>query len=139
VDWKLEVVIVPVSDVDRAKAFYADTLGFTVDTDHRAGDAFRVVQVTPPGSACSIVFGKGMGSDSAPGSLKGCHLVVTDIEAAHAHLEANGVTNSGPQHFANGVPTPGPDPERGDYASFIFFDDPDGNTWAIQEIKKHLR
>jgi catechol 2,3-dioxygenase-like lactoylglutathione lyase family enzyme len=139
VDWKLEVVIVPVSDVDRAKAFYADTLGFTVDTDHSAGDSFRVVQVTPPGSACSIVFGKGMGNSSTPGSLKGCQLVVSDILAAHAHLEANGVANSGPQHFENGAMAPGPDPQDQDYGSFIFFDDPDGNTWAVQQVKRSAR
>ena len=132
-DWKLEVVVVPVSDVDRAKTFYADTLGFTLDTDHRSGDAFRVVQVTPPGSACSLVFGKGLGDSGAPGSLKGCQLIVSDIQEAHAHLEAKGVANSGPQHFENGVMTPGPDPAGADYNSFIFFDDPDGNTWAVQE------
>ncbi|MEU4447866.1 glyoxalase superfamily protein [Actinosynnema sp. NPDC050801] len=137
-DWKLEVVIVPVSDVDRAKAFYTDKLGFTLDTDHRAGDgdAFRVVQVTPPGSACSLVFGKGLGDSGAPGSLKGCQLVVSDIEAAHAHLEANGVGNSGPQHFENGAMAPGRDPAGADYNSFIFFDDPDGNTWSVQEVKR---
>ena len=137
-DWKLEVVVVPVSDVDRAKAFYADALGFRVDTDHRAGDDFRVVQVTPPGSACSIVFGTGMG-DGEPGSVKGTHLVVEDIEAAQAHLEANGITTSGVQHFEDGVMTPGPDPEGRDYASFVFFDDPDGNSWAVQQIRQHLR
>lgn len=135
-DWKLEVVIVPVSDVDRAKAFYADTLGFPVDVDHKVGDAVRIVQVTPPGSACSMVFGKGFGDSGAPGTLKGCHLVVSDIQAAHAHLEANGVTNTGPRHVENGVMTAGPDPEDQDYNSFIFFDDPDGNTWAVQQVKR---
>src|SRR3954466_14769532 len=89
-EWTLEVVVVPVSDVDRAKEFYADKLGFRVDNDHRAGEHFRVVQVTPPGSAWSIVFGKGMG-DGEPGSVKGTQLVVTDIAAAHAHLEAQGI------------------------------------------------
>ena len=135
-DWKLQVVIVPVSDVDRAKAFYVDTLAFTLDTDHSSGDAFRIVQVTPPGSACSLVFGKGLGESGAPGSLKGCQLVVPDIEEAHAHLEAKGVANSGPQHFENGAMAPGPDPARADYGSFVFFDDPDGNTWAVQEVGK---
>lgn len=137
-DWKLEVVLVPVKDVDRSVGFYAGKLGFRVDTDHRAGEEFRVVQVTPPGSACSIVFGKGLG-DGEPGSVKGNHLVVEDIEAAHVHLEAAGVDSSGPQHFEDGRPAPGPDPERADYGSFIFFADPDGNTWTIQEIKKHVR
>ncbi len=135
-DWKLEVVVVPVTDVDVAKEFYADKLGFHVDTDHRAGDAFRVVQVTPPGSACSIVFGKGMG-DGEPGSVKGNHLVVADIEAAAAHLDANGIKHSGIKHFENGSMAPGPDPQLQDYASFVFFEDPDGNTWAIQHVKNH--
>lgn len=135
-DCKLEVVVVPVTDVDRSVEFYAEKLGFPVDTDHRAGEDFRVVQVTPPGSACSIVFGKGVG-DGEPGSVKGNHLVVEDIEAAHAELEAAGVDNSGPQHFEVGAMAPGPDPERQDYGSFIFFADPDGNTWAVQEVKKH--
>ncbi|XVV04542.1 glyoxalase superfamily protein [Actinosynnema sp. CA-248983] len=138
-DWKLEVVIVPVTDVDRAKEFYADKLGFTVDTDHSAGDAFRVVQVTPPGSGCSIVFGKGLGGGMEPGSLKGNQLVVADIEAAAAHLDAAGVKHSGVQHFANGSMTPGPDPQSADYNSFIFFDDPDGNTWAAQQVAKPVR
>jgi len=137
-DWKLEVVIVPVADVDRAKAFYVDTLGFTLDVDHRAGEHFRVVQVTPPGSACSITFGSGMGSDVKPGSVKGNQLMVVDIEAAHAHLEANGIANGGVVHFEDGGMVPGPDPERQDYGSFLFFDDPDGNTWAVQE-KRHAR
>lgn len=137
-DWKLEVVIVPVTDVDRAKAFYADTLGFPVDVDHEAGDQFRVVQVTPPGSACSIVFGKNVGGGE-PGSVKGIHLVVHDIEAALAHLEANGVQNGGIQHFENGAMTAGPDPERRDYGSYVFFEDPDGNSWAVQEAPRRAR
>ena len=137
-DWKLEVVVVPVSDVDRAREIYADKLGFTVDTDHRAGDTFRVVQVTPPGSACSLIFGTGIG-DGEPGSLKGSQLVVDDIHAALAHLEANVVANTGVQHFEDGVMTPGPDPADQDYNSFIFFDDPDGNTWGVQQVKRPLR
>ena len=139
-DWKLEVVIAPVSDVERAREFYVDKLGFTLDTDHRGGETFRVVQVTPPGSACSIVFGTGLGGGVAPGSLKGCQLVVTDIEEAHRQLEAAGVENSGPQHFAEGgVMAPGVEPNRADYGTFIYFDDPDGNTWAVQEVKHHQR
>lgn len=137
-DWKLEVVVVPVSDVDRAKEFYADKLGFTVDTDHRGGESFRVVQVTPPGSRCSLIFGTGMG-DSAPGTLKGSQFVVADIQAALAHLEGNGIANSGVQHFEDGVMAPGPDPEGRDYGSFIFFDDPDGNTWGVQQVAQPLR
>lgn len=138
-DWKLEVVVVPVADVDRAKEFYAEKLGFTVDTDHSAGDAFRVVQVTPPGSGCSIVFGKGLDGGMEPGTLKGNQLVVADIEAAAAHLDAAGVKHSGVQHFENGSMTPGPDPQSADYNSFIFFDDPDGNTWAVQQVAKPVR
>jgi catechol 2,3-dioxygenase-like lactoylglutathione lyase family enzyme len=137
-EWKLEVVVVPVSDVERSREFYVDRLGFTLDTDHQGGADFRVIQVTPPGSACSIIFGKGMG-DGEPGSVKGNHLVVTDIEAAHAQLEAAGVENSGVQHFVDAVMTPGPEPTRASYGSFIFFGDPDGNTWAVQEITQHVR
>jgi catechol 2,3-dioxygenase-like lactoylglutathione lyase family enzyme len=137
-DWKLEVVVVPVADVERSRAFYVDRLGFTLDTDFSAGEHFRVIQVTPPGSACSIVFGKGVG-DGEPGSVKGNHLVVSDIEAAHEHLEKAGVENTGPQHFENGAMAPGPDPKRQDYGSYIFFSDPDGNSWAVQEVPRHAR
>jgi catechol 2,3-dioxygenase-like lactoylglutathione lyase family enzyme len=137
-DWKLEVVVLPVTDVDRTKEFYADKLGFRVDVDHRASDKFRVVQLTPPGSACSITFGIGI-ADGEPGSVKGIHLVVDDIEAAHAHLEAQGIANGGPQHFVDGAMTPGLDPNRADYGSYVFFDDPDGNSWAVQEVNHHVR
>jgi catechol 2,3-dioxygenase-like lactoylglutathione lyase family enzyme len=130
-DWKLEVIVVPVEDPDRAKKFYADTLGFPVDVDHQDGD-FRVVQVTPPGSACSITFGSGL-NPSPPGTLGGLQLTVTDIEAAHRHLVERGVENSGLQHFVHGQAQPGPDPERAAFNSFVFFTDPDGNRWAIQE------
>lgn len=132
-DWKLQLVVLAVTDVDRAKAFYADKLGFHVDVDHRAGDAFRVVQLTPPGSTCSISFGTNI-SNGEPGSTKGLHLVVDDIEAAHEQLEGAGVDTSGIQHFVDGTMTPGPDPERRDYNSFVFFDDPDGNSWAVQHV-----
>jgi catechol 2,3-dioxygenase-like lactoylglutathione lyase family enzyme len=132
-DWKLEVVVVPVADVDRAKEFYGDKLGFPVDVDHRAGESFRVVQVTPPGSACSIIFGTNVGAGE-PGSVKGIHLVVDDIAAAHAHLEAQGIGNSGIQHFEDGEMKPGPDPEGRDYGSYVFFEDPDGNSWAVQHV-----
>ena len=138
-DWKLEVVIAPVADVDRASAFYVDTLGFNLDTDFAPNEQFRVIQVTPPGSACSIIFGTGLGGDMAPGSLKGAQFVVDDIEAAHTFLEERGVANSGPQHFVDGQMTAGADPEHADYGSFIYFDDPDGNSWAVQEVKHHAR
>jgi catechol 2,3-dioxygenase-like lactoylglutathione lyase family enzyme len=134
-DWKLELVILPVSDVDRAKEFYVDRLGFHLDVDHNAGEAFRVVQMTPPGSACSITIGVNVGAGD-PGTTKGLHLVVEDIDAAQAHLERAGVTTSGVQHFVEGSMRPGPDPERRDYNSFIFFDDPDGNSWAVQEVSR---
>ncbi len=132
-DWKLELVVVPVSDTDRAKAFYVDRLGFRLDVDHTAGEHFRVVQVTPPGSACSLTFGINVGGGE-PGTLKGLHLVVDDIEAAAAHLDSAGIMHSGLQHFEDGRPTPGLDPKRSDYGSYVFFSDPDGNAWAVQEV-----
>jgi catechol 2,3-dioxygenase-like lactoylglutathione lyase family enzyme len=132
-DWKLEVVVVPVGDVDRAKEFYADKLGFTVDTDFAPNEHFRVVQVTPPGSACSIVFGRGLPT-GAP--IKGSQFVVSDIVAAEEHLRAAGVDFTGPVHFVDGVMTPGPDPKDEDFATFLFFDDPDGNSWSVQRGKR---
>jgi catechol 2,3-dioxygenase-like lactoylglutathione lyase family enzyme len=134
-DWKLELVIVPVSDVDRAKAFYADQLGWPVDVDHDAGEAFRVVQLTPPGSACSITFGKGV-SESEPGSLHGLHLVVVDIDAARLDLVERGVGVTEIYHFGPNGRQPGPHPEHGDYESFMTFHDPDGNTWVVQEVRR---
>ena len=136
-DWKLELIIVPVSDVDRSKAFYTERLGFALDVDHDMGEAFRVVQMTPPGSACSITIGINVGGGE-PGTTKGMHLVVEDIEAALAHLDANGVAHGGIQHFVDGAMTPGPDPERRDFNSFIFFDDPDGNSWAVQHVNPRV-
>jgi catechol 2,3-dioxygenase-like lactoylglutathione lyase family enzyme len=133
-DWKLEVVVVPVTDVDRAKDFYAEKLGFNVDTDYRAGEDFHVVQLTPPGSACSISIGKGI-TKSPPGSTQGLHLAVADIEAARAELVERGVEVSEPFHFDEGGQRPGPDPERRDYASFLSLEDPDGNGWLVQEKK----
>ncbi|MEP6665494.1 MAG: glyoxalase superfamily protein [Nocardioidaceae bacterium] len=133
-NWKLELVLVPVSDVDRAKDFYTEKLGFTLDVDHHASDTFRVVQMTPPGSACSISIGIGV-TDATPGSLRGLHLIVPDIQAAHAQLVERGVQASDVQHFEGGGPVPGPDPEDRDYNSFVFFSDPDGNTWAVQQVK----
>ena len=130
-DLKLELVLVPVSDVDRAKAFYTEQAGFHLDVDHRAGD-FRVVQMTPPGSACSISVGTGL-TDAPPGSTKGLHLVVTDIEAARAELVGRGVEVSEIRHLGSGGWAPGADPEHTDYNSFADFGDPDGNTWVLQE------
>ncbi len=131
-DWKLELVLVPVSDVDRAKTFYTEKAGFNLDVDHRAGDEFRVVQLTPPGSACSISIGTGI-TDAVPGSVQGMHLVVSDIDAARAELVERGVDVSEVRHFESGEWVPGPDPQRRDYSSFAFFSDPDGNSWVLQE------
>ena len=132
-DWKLELIVVPVKDVEQAKAFYTEKLGFREDVDYASGGSFRVVQMTPPGSACSISIGTNIGAGE-PGSLRGLHLVVDDIEAAHEHLQRAGVANSGIQHFEDGGLTPGPDPDRGNYGSYVFFTDPDGNSWAVQEV-----
>ena len=131
-DWKLELIILPVSDVDRAKTFYTEKVGFNLDVDHRAGDQFRIVQMTPPGSACSITIGTGLGG-SAPGSVHGLHLVVSDIDAARAELVARGVDVGETHHFEDGQRVSGPDPERADYGSFLAFSDPEGNTWVGQE------
>jgi catechol 2,3-dioxygenase-like lactoylglutathione lyase family enzyme len=118
-DWRLELVQVPVSDVDRAKAFYTEKAGFTEDHDHQVSDELRFVQLTPPGSACSIAFGTGLGS-MAPGSVQGLQVVVADVEAARAELLERGVEVSEVQHF--------------DWGSFVFFSDPDGNSWAVQQL-----
>ncbi len=134
-DWKLELVLIPVSDVDRAKTFYTEKAGFNLDVDHRVGDEFRVVQLTPPGSACSISVGTGI-TDAAPGSVRGTHLVVTDIDAARAELVERGVDVSEVQHFESGKWVPGPDPQRHDYSSFAHFSDPDGNSWVLQEARR---
>lgn len=134
-DWTLELVVVPVSDVDRAKAFYTETLGFRLDVDHRAGESFRVVQLTPPGSACSISFGTGI-TDAAPGSTRGLHLVVRDIEAARAELLERGAEVGEPFHFGPDGQTPGLDPDRRDYGTFLALADPDGNTWLVQEARR---
>ena len=118
-DWKLELVAVPVTDVDRAKAFYTDQVGFNADHDHRVSDEMRFVQLTPPGSACSIAIGSGI-MDTPPGSAQGLQLVVADIEAARAHLVESGVDVSEIQDFP--------------WGRFVFFKDPDGNGWAVQAI-----
>ena len=126
---KLELVVVPVTDVDRAKAFYSDRCGFVVDVDQTFGDTFRVVQLTPPGSACSISIGIGLG-DSVPGSMQGLQLCVSDIDATRAELVARGLELTPVRHIDNGEWLDGP---GGPWNSFMFFKDPDGNGWAIQE------
>jgi predicted enzyme related to lactoylglutathione lyase len=133
VDWTLELIVVPVSDVDRAKAFYSDQAGFRVDVDHSAGEDFRVVQLSPPGSATSIALMKNQ--QMAPGSLHGLHLCVSDIDVARAELVERGVDASELFHFGEGGQMAGPDPERQSYNTFLSFHDPDGNTWLVQEKK----
>jgi predicted enzyme related to lactoylglutathione lyase len=118
-DWKLELVAVPVSDVDRAKAFYTENAGFHLDHDHRVSDEIRFVQLTPPGSACSIAIGMGI-ADTPPGSVQGLQLVVSDINAARAELLERGVEVSGVEEFP--------------WGSFVFFSDPDGNGWSVQQL-----
>jgi catechol 2,3-dioxygenase-like lactoylglutathione lyase family enzyme len=130
-DWKLELILVPVSDVDRAKAFYIEKAGFDLHVDHSAGDDFRVVQLTPPGSACSIAV---MKNAERAGSVQGLHLIVPDIDAARAELAGRGIDVSEPFHFEDGRQVPGADPGRRDYNSFLSFDDPDGNGWMVQEV-----
>ncbi|MBA2618815.1 MAG: VOC family protein [Rubrobacter sp.] len=129
-DMKLELVPIPVSDVDRAKTFYNEKAGFNVDLDHRGGDEFRVVQLTPPGSACSIAIGTGI-VDTPPGSVQGLHLVVPDIDAARAELSGRGVEVSEVRHFDGRDWKPG---GAGDWNSYVFFSDPDGNGWALQQM-----
>jgi predicted enzyme related to lactoylglutathione lyase len=119
VDWKLELVAIPVSDVDRAKSFYTEQAGFNADHDHTVSDEMRFVQLTPPGSACSIALGKGL-LESEPGSVKGLQLVVPDIHAARAELAERGVEVSEVQEFP--------------WGKFVFFSDPDGNGWAVQQL-----
>ncbi len=119
-DFKLELVAIPVSDVDRAKAFYTEKAGFHADHDHTVSDEIRFVQLTPPGSACSITIGQGLGVDAPPGSVQGVQLVVTDIAAARAELAGRGVDVSEVQQFP--------------WGAFVFFADPDGNRWSVQEV-----
>ncbi len=132
-DWKLELVVVPVSDVDRAKAFYIEQAGFHLDVDHRAGEDFRVVQLTPPGSACSIAV---MKNREAAGTVQGLQVVVSDVDEARRQLVDRGVTASEIFHFESSGQVAGPDPQRSDYNSFLSFSDPDGNRWTVQEVKR---
>jgi predicted enzyme related to lactoylglutathione lyase len=129
-DWRLELVVVPVSDIDLAKAFYLEQAGFDLNVDHRPGD-FRFVQLTPKGSACSIAL---MAGSTAPGSVQGLHLVVSDSERAGAELVQRSIDVSEIFHFEAGSQLPGPDPNRSDYGSFLSFSDPDGNGWLVQEV-----
>lgn len=133
-DWTLELIVVPVADVDRAKTFYVDQAGFDLLVDHSAGEDFRVVQLVPPGSACAIALMKNQ--QMAPGSLHGLHLCVSDIEAARAQLVGRHVDASDYFHFGAEGQQAGLAPGRGSYETFITFHDPDGNTWLVQEVKR---
>ncbi len=141
-DMKLEVVVLPVSDVDRAKRFY-ESLGWRLDADFANGADFRVVQLTPPGSEASVIFGTGV-TTAVPGSIQGVQLTVTDIEAARGELTGRGVEVSEVFHDVGGIfhhagnvgRASGPDPDRRDYGSFVSFRDPDGNEWFVQEIRQ---
>jgi len=128
-DWKLEVVIVPVSDVDRAKHFYSEQVGFNVDVDHQVTDTHRFVQLTPPGSGCSVTIGSGL-TEMVAGSLKGLQLVVDDLDAARARLVEGGVDVTAIRHMEGGDWVDG---RGGRWNSFVFFSDPDGNAWTLQE------
>jgi catechol 2,3-dioxygenase-like lactoylglutathione lyase family enzyme len=132
-NWTLEVVVVPVSDVDRAKAFYADQLGFAVDHDTKIGDGMRIVQLTPPGSGCSIVISKGL-NEMPPGSLKGLQLVVADVRKARVELVDRGVDVTEIQRYTREGPRPAQDDDDLNNEGFIHFTDPDGNAWAVQQI-----
>ncbi|HET9415928.1 MAG TPA: VOC family protein [Candidatus Limnocylindria bacterium] len=131
-DYRIEAITLPVSDVDRARDFYVQA-GWNLDLDTVLGEGFRVVQLTPPGSGCSITFGTGM-PQSEPGSYVNTYLVVSDIEAAHADLEERGIDISDLYHFSDRGQTPGVDPNRGDYGTYATFADPDGNVWLLQEV-----
>jgi catechol 2,3-dioxygenase-like lactoylglutathione lyase family enzyme len=132
-DWKLELIVIPATDVDRTKAFYTDQVGFDLLVDHRAGEDFRVVQLVPPGSACAIAV---MKQPERAGSVLGLHLIVTDIDAARNELNERGVAVSELFHFGEDGQRPGPDPSRRDYNSFFSFEDPDGNGWLVQEVTR---
>ena len=121
-DWKIELIGIPVSDVERAKTFYTEQVGFVLDHDHQVSDDLRFIQLTPPGSACSITIGVGV-IDTPPGSVQGVQMVVSDIQAAHDELASRGVEVSDVQHF--------------DWGDFVFFSDPDGNGWAVQQIPSY--
>jgi catechol 2,3-dioxygenase-like lactoylglutathione lyase family enzyme len=144
VDMKLEVVVLPVSDVDRAKRFYSD-LGWRLDLDYSPGDNYRVIQFTPPGSGCSVIFGSNV-TEAAPGSAQGLHLIVSDIKAARDQLLRRGFEISEPFHDAGGIfhhasikdLVSGPNPQRKSYASYASFSDPDGNGWLLQEVTARL-
>jgi predicted enzyme related to lactoylglutathione lyase len=132
-EWKLELIVVPVTDVDRAKAFYLEQAGFELHVDHSAGEDFRVVQLNPPGSACSIAV---MKQPERAGQVLGLHLCVEDIDVARAELVARGTDVSELFHFGERGQAPGPDPERRSYNSFVSFSDPDGNGWLVQEVRR---
>jgi catechol 2,3-dioxygenase-like lactoylglutathione lyase family enzyme len=132
-DYRLELIVIPVADMDEAKALYSGRVGFPVDVDHRAGEDFRVIQLTPAGSACSVTL---MRNAERAGAVEGLHLIVADIEAAVADLASRGVEVSNAFHFGERGQTPGLDPQRRSYGSFASFSDPDGNGWMLQEVRR---
>jgi predicted enzyme related to lactoylglutathione lyase len=132
-DWTLELIVVPVADIDRAKAFYMEKADFALLVDHSAGEEFRVVQLTPRGSSCAIAL---MKNTEAAGTLQGLHLVVSDIDATRFELVERGMDVSEIYHFEEGGQVPGPDPFHADYNSFLSFSDPDGNGWLVQEVSR---
>jgi predicted enzyme related to lactoylglutathione lyase len=134
-DWKLEVVVLPVSDVDRAKAFYMDQVGFDLQVDYSAGEDFRVVHLVPRGSAVAVAL---MQNETSAGTVSGMHLVVNDVEAAWGELSERGANPGEIHHYVDGAPQPGLDPNRADYGSYLSFDDPDGNQWMVQEVGRSL-
>lgn len=136
-DWKLELIVIPVSDVDVAKNFYVDKMGFSVLMDVQLNDQWRLIHLFPPGSKCGIAIGNGM-TDAQPGSAKGMHLMVEDVQRAHEELTGRDVDVHGPYHFVDGAQTPGLHPSRGPFESFLDLADPDGNVWVIQEVPTTL-
>ena len=132
-DWKLELIIIPVSDVDAAKAFYSEQVGFEVLMDVQLNEDMRVSQLVPPGSKCAIAIGTGL-TEAEPGSSTGMHLMVNDVVAAHEELVSRGVAVHGPYHFVDGLQAHGVSPTRAAFNSFLDFSDPDGNVWIVQEV-----
>jgi catechol 2,3-dioxygenase-like lactoylglutathione lyase family enzyme len=132
-NWLLELIVVPVGDMDRAKSFYMDQAGFELLVDHRAGEDFRVIQLNPRGSACAIAL---MHDLDRAGTVRGLHLIVGDIEAARSELVGRGLPAGDFVHYVDGTENPGLDPGRADYNSFFSFNDPDGNVWLVQEVRR---
>jgi catechol 2,3-dioxygenase-like lactoylglutathione lyase family enzyme len=132
-DWKLELIVIPVSDIDTAKDFYVEKMGFSVLMDIQLNPEWRLIHLFPPGSKCGIAIGNAM-TDAPPGSSKGMHLMVEDAQRAYEELAGRGVDVNGPYHFVDGAQTPGLHPSRGPFETFLDLADPDGNVWVVQEV-----